>query len=73
MSGHGSASVHFHNQSFRIRNINGGTGTIEGGTLAELSILKKRNQGDGKKIFQTAQQVRLVILAKRSYAMKRIG
>ncbi len=49
MSGNGSASVHFHNPSFGIRNINGGTGTIEGGTFAGLSISKKRNQGDGQK------------------------
>ena len=40
MREHKSASVHVHNPSFGIRNINGGIGTIEGGTFAGLAISK---------------------------------
>ncbi|CAI2178565.1 2598_t:CDS:2, partial [Funneliformis geosporum] len=49
-----STSVHFHNPSFGIMTINGGAGTIEGGTFAGLSISKKRNQGDGQKDLEQA-------------------
>ncbi|CAG8708360.1 12558_t:CDS:2 [Funneliformis caledonium] len=40
MREHRSASVHVHNPLFEIRNINGGTGTIEVRTFAGLAISK---------------------------------
>ncbi|CAG8725681.1 12450_t:CDS:10, partial [Funneliformis caledonium] len=51
MREHRSASVHVYNPSFGIRNINGGTRTIEGGTFARLAISKipqKKDEYDEK-------------------------
>ncbi|CAG8749770.1 14917_t:CDS:2, partial [Funneliformis caledonium] len=43
-SEHRSAPVYVHNPSFGIRNINGGTGNIEGGIFSRLFISNRSNQ-----------------------------